>query len=291
MQISDTIEDLWQGPHRSNISSTSENERLTQILPGEIVKIEDSQGAWSYINAMEQPGPNGAPYRGWMRTEHLGDCDFNGEAMGIVTALHTEALEERGGKVSLGIGTKLPIQSENVLYWVLKTPKSGLLQVKKEDFTPTEDILALSEEQRRVRIVRSASMFLGSRYLWGGRSSPALQIKGVPTGVDCSGLVNLAYRCVGVSVPRDAHDQWVFSQRVQAADLRTGDLIFSARKERPDRISHVLVYLEEDRMIEAVQNPGIVRTISGEQKFGTSLREIDNGSLQDDFHVWFGSIR
>jgi cell wall-associated NlpC family hydrolase len=69
--------------------------------------------------------------------------------------------------------------------------------------------------------VTVAEAFLGTPYLWGGRTS---------IGLDCSGLVQLALEAAGHSVPRDADMQaQEFGQAVEwqsGANLARGDLVF-----------------------------------------------------------------
>lgn len=69
--------------------------------------------------------------------------------------------------------------------------------------------------------VRSAEMFVGLPYLWGGKDSSA---------VDCSGLVQSALETGGVNAPRDAdmQEQAVGEAVAAGAPLQRGDLMFWA---------------------------------------------------------------
>lgn len=66
-----------------------------------------------------------------------------------------------------------------------------------------------------------AELFLGTPYLWGGNSA---------SGIDCSGLVQLALHAAGRSCPRDTDQQEAAVGRALAGDapLRRGDLVFWA---------------------------------------------------------------
>src|SRR5262249_55073361 len=64
--------------------------------------------------------------------------------------------------------------------------------------------------------VEHARTLLGTRYVWGGMSAE---------GIDCSGLVHIAFRACGRLVPRDADQQEEAGRRLSEAELRAGDLV------------------------------------------------------------------
>lgn len=72
----------------------------------------------------------------------------------------------------------------------------------------------------RAAAVEAARKHLGLLYLWGGLSS---------YGLDCSGLVHLAYRTLGVLLPRDALDQAAAVTAVALDAVEPGDLYFFGR--------------------------------------------------------------
>jgi cell wall-associated NlpC family hydrolase len=83
---------------------------------------------------------------------------------------------------------------------------------------------------RAAAVVATALRFVGLPYLWGGITT---------FGLDCSGLVQLVHRAVGVILPRDADLQWADRRLspVPAGRIRPGDLVFFG--PRRGTITHV----------------------------------------------------
>ena len=79
-------------------------------------------------------------------------------------------------------------------------------------------------------VVEIARGYLGTPYVWGGLTAD---------GIDCSGLVHVSFRAVGISVPRDAIDQAAACEPVELGSERPGDLWFFAKDGPGTRVTHV----------------------------------------------------
>ena len=76
--------------------------------------------------------------------------------------------------------------------------------------------------------VEQARTLLGTRYEWGGMTS---------AGIDCSGLVHMAFRACGRLVPRDADQQEEAGERLSEADsARRPRHVRPAGGSRPHRV-------------------------------------------------------
>lgn len=97
----------------------------------------------------------------------------------------------------------------------------------------------------RALILSHAQQAIGTPYRFGGNT---------PEGLDCSGLVEMAYRTAGIRVPRTADGQFRSLPRVDAP--RPGDLLFFGDRRKA---THVGIYRGNGEMIHA---PGSGRTVA-----------------------------
>jgi cell wall-associated NlpC family hydrolase len=95
--------------------------------------------------------------------------------------------------------------------------------------------------------IAEARTHLGLAYLWGGMSD---------WGLDCSGLVHLSLRRLGVVIARDAADQYDGCEHIRAIDARPGDLFFFAHKGK--RPHHVGIVTGPGSMLHAPETGSVI---------------------------------
>ena len=120
-------------------------------------------------------------------------------------------------------------------------------------------------EKARQLILETARTFVGVPYLWAGTS-----IK----GVDCSGFAKTVYFLNGYMLLRNASQQYKTGEPVDVSEgldnLQPADLVFFGREateEKPERITHVAIYMGDGKIIHSSQVVRINSLIEGEPDY------------------------
>ena len=241
----------------------------SQLLYGEpLLRVEyGPRGDWMRVEAMDQPeythNHMWQGYPGWVRRTHtrrvsaLPRYDLVVSTLwAVVRSSPTPASKEI---LRLSVGTRLKMSTGLDGWTRVNLVDGGEGWIRSDEVWPTWR--SVTRAETRKMIVARAALLLGQTYWWGGLS-PAGD-HGRPAGVDCSGLVHLAYRASGIGVPRDSHEQFMKSARLpDAKALEPGDLVFLGTPGPDPVINHVMLYAGDGQVIEGPATGQKVRRIS-----------------------------
>jgi cell wall-associated NlpC family hydrolase len=216
---------------------------------------------------------------------------YNGLVKAAFTVIRSSPSQKAPTVFPVSIGTRFLVTGEMKSFFEVALPKKRSGWVTKKDVMKVDGGRTTAVEVRAKDLVRVARLFLGTPYLWGGRSMQMPWTVGPVMGVDCSGLVNLVFRANNLDVPRDAHEQWMTAKPIALSDLGPGDLIFVSREDDPPSINHVMLSLGAEKFIEATETGDIVRIRTFGEKFGCDLGQVQSEAPAiNGKHLHFGRM-
>lgn len=282
----------------------------TQSLMGTIVEIVAEDGYWRQVNTPE-------PYTAWCT--NLGLVEMTPEEINaykdapkyICTSMHSGVYaapspnSRRLSDLSMGnlvrivfadgtagARTKAVKAEGKKAKASSKISKKGkfvevMLPDGRKGWTPSADVADFTEWTDRQRltpdnIVKTAMLFEGTPYLWGGASSK---------GLDCSGLVRLTFFMNGHLLPRNASQQVLNGREIimecdhsitpdsdlfhsemvkRTQHLQPGDLVFFGSPETfwaKEKITHVGIYIGGGKIIHASHKVRINSLIPGQKDY------------------------
>lgn len=196
------------------LSADNKGARISQLLPGEGFAMLERSGDWAWGYCAHDG------YVGYVRADALMQPAEASHVVSTASALMFAEPTSRAPVIAV-----LPIASR-------------LSGHEDDGFLRTEHGFVAMQQVRPIGApvadpVAAAERLIDTPYLWGGRGIG---------GIDCSGLVQVAFGLAGIALPRDS-DQQVGAGSAADGPLRRGDLLFWS--------DHVILLTGEEAAIHA----------------------------------------
>jgi hypothetical protein len=178
---------------------------LTEAMVGDLVTIYDVEEGWGWA----QSGRDG--YVGYIPLDTLSAMieDPTHWVSARATFVYPTPDMKRPPIMRLSLGAEMTVIGR----------EGRFLEMSRGGFVFGGHLQALDERPKD--FVRLAERFVGTPYLWGGRTSH---------GIDCSGLVQVSLMGTGMSCPRDSDMQegevGDKLEKIELEAIKRGDLIF-----------------------------------------------------------------
>ena len=193
--------------------------RTSQLLYGDLFLVLEDRSGYAFGQSVSDG------YCGYVRGDLLAPAQ---------DATHWVASPQ----THLYPGANMKLMTQGALYFAsevaVEDTEGSWSKLSSGMYVPSSHLLPVTT--RLNDPVDVADLFLGTPYLWGGSSR---------YGIDCSGLVQLAWRACGKECPRDSDLQEAELGRVleQGEEPRRGDLAFWK--------GHVGIITAPNRMLHA----------------------------------------
>jgi SH3-like domain-containing protein len=279
----------------SNIRAKPEDasELVSQTTMGTPMKVLDNKNKWYRVQTPDH-------YIGWMDAAGLQQFtakemdnwkNSNRYLFNRISGLLFDAPNKKSAVVSdLVLDDLFEVEATVKGFLKIRIPDGRTGYVRKADCISYQDWINSKPDVQSVLMVTKQMM--GFPYLWGGTSSK---------GIDCSGLVKLAYFTQGIILSRDASQQAMYGESIDFSNrnnLQPGDLIFFGRSV--ERITHVGIYLGKGDFIHSSGKVHISSIDPGDPKYvpernNVAARRILNslnteGIARVKDHPWYNSL-
>jgi len=224
---------------------THHSEMTSQLLFGELAEVMETNNKFSNIRCLHDH------YEGWVYTNQLTIVDeIATENPPLRCADWSSSIQFNNSKMTIPFGSSLQLfQSDKATFGAYQASFDG---------TIWDPVTAIKNETTIRELIEK---YLGTSYLWGGRSV---------FGIDCSGFVQMVYQFLNIALQRDAAHQAKQGEVIGfLQEARCGDLAFFDNEA--GKIVHVGILLNSHQIahaaekvrVDKIDSQGIVHSDSG----------------------------
>ena len=183
--------------------------KISEALFGEKFEILKVNRFWSFGKLINDN------YLGWLPNSELSENITNTHKVCVPSTVLKEKPEIKSLDVKVVfLGSELKILSSDNGWAKVLLPSSGST---RHAYIYKKHLQKLSDKLNNW--VQLSEKFVGTPYVWGGRSYK---------GLDCSGLVQICLQIAGIHCPRDSILQYNYfkDQKINSNEIKRGMLIF-----------------------------------------------------------------
>ena len=208
---------------------SDKSQMINQLLFGDLVQVRERNKDWVLMETIHDN------YPGWVDEKQLAFLSaafferMEKEEAVFLSEKFVDAHDKNGDSLSLIMGNRLPAFEKNVFF------------MGDTGYSLPKNVRLLRGKQKQDVVIETAKRYLGSPYLWGGRSY---------FGNDCSGFTQIVYRMCGYNLLRDSSqqaEQGVIISFIEEAKI--ADLAFFENEE--GCIMHVGILLNNHQIIHS----------------------------------------
>jgi len=225
--------------HLSQITLREEpdhkSQLVSQLLFGDAYQIEEIVGDWMKVKTLD------CDYVGYMEKKlwnemHEDDAAAYSSLKKYFVTDYLVFIKDFETNITFPVfmGSTFPEPKDNML---ILGNSIFIAELPEKQTVPKYPNLT----EPQAELLHFASGYLLAPYLWGGKT---------PAGIDCSALVQLVFKRVGIALPRDASQQVNYGNQIDfATEWQVGDVAFFDNDDGV--ITHVGIICGKDKILHA----------------------------------------